>query len=98
MSHLKLRTTLCLSALSFLCAAPLASQHSDKRLELFGFWKAGDYLKLNQEQQVVYAVGFVDGISMAPFLCAPQNGKNVAGLKDCIDGGIQTTRIATIME
>ncbi len=45
----------------------------------------------------MYAVGFVDGISMAPFLGKPQNGK-VAGLKDCIDGGIQTTQIAAIME
>jgi hypothetical protein len=94
----KAKILLLFGVASLLYSIPASPQKNAKGYDVSGFWKAQDYLKLNQDERISYAVGFVDGISMAPALGAPSEGKNVVGLKACIDDGMQTTQIAAIIE
>jgi len=48
-----------------------------------GYLKASEFLNLNDTQKEAFAIGFLDGIFVAPLLDAPDDGKFYVSLRTC---------------
>jgi hypothetical protein len=56
----------------------------DRALVNQGFLKAEDYLELPPKEQSIYAMGLVDGMYLAPVFDAPNEGKYLHSLHECL--------------
>jgi hypothetical protein len=48
-----------------------------------GYLKASEFLNLNDSQKEAFAIGFLDGIDVAPLLGAPDDGKIYVSFRTC---------------
>jgi ABC-type multidrug transport system permease subunit len=62
-----------------------------------GFFKAHEFLDLNETQKVAFAMGFLDGIFIAPLLDAPDDGKFYVSLRTCT-AEMSGAQVAAIIE
>jgi len=62
-----------------------------------GFLKARDYLEMDSDGQRVYAMGILDGMYLAPFFGAPDDGKRLLSLSSCVEG-MKASQVVAIVE
>lgn len=62
-----------------------------------GFLKARDYLEMDSDGQRAYAMGVLDGMYLAPFFGAPDDGKALLSLTSCVEG-MKASQVAAIVE
>ncbi len=59
--------------------------------------KAQDFLELSENSKKAFAMGFIDGIYVAPYLDAPDKGEILVSLQKCVTG-MSNTQLGAIIE
>jgi hypothetical protein len=80
--------------LPFNAAVPQESE--DTALVNEGFVKTEDYLGWERTEQSVYAAGLVDGMFLAPVFDAPNRGKYLIAIQNCVKG-MSNKQVAAII-
>jgi hypothetical protein len=62
-----------------------------------GMGKAQDFLELSENSKKAFAMGFIDGIYVAPYLGAPDKGEVLVSLQKCV-AGMSNTQLGAIIE
>jgi hypothetical protein len=90
------RTRLTLLLLVLLGAHGISQETLSTRIHR-EFLKAKDYLDMDSNNQRAYATGVVDGMYMAPFFGAQDDGKALVSLATCVEG-MKGSQVAAIIE
>jgi hypothetical protein len=80
-----------------LLTAPFQTAPQRTKMVTNGYLKAGDFLDLNDTQKEAFAMGFLDGLFVAPLLDAPDDGKFYVSFRTCT-AEMSGKQVAAIIE
>jgi hypothetical protein len=84
-----------LLVLAFFAGMGTISTHAQKIAFKFGYIKGEQFLKLNQNDKAMYAMGIYDGILLAPFFGA--NRSDIEWMEDCTNSW-SANQLSAILE
>lgn len=93
---LKVKARAILTVLIFVVLAPALMCQKAKVISN-GYLKASEFLDLSDGQKVGFAMGFVDGMFMAPLFDAPDDNKSYVAFRVCM-ADMSAPQVAAIIE